>query len=71
VERVNEAFAVELAVRDGDDVFDTIGGLIAHDMGHVPVRGEVHHLGGLTFEVMHTRGGAVKWFKVSPQEVGA
>jgi magnesium and cobalt transporter len=52
-------------------VFDTIGGLIAHDMGHVPVRGEVHHLGGLTFEVMHTRGGAVKWFKVSPQEVGA
>ena len=71
VERVNEAFAVTLAVRDGDEVFDTIGGLIAHDMGHVPVRGEVHLLGGLRFEVMHTRGGAVKWFKVSPQDASA
>jgi magnesium and cobalt transporter len=71
VERVNEAFAVTLSVRDGDEVFDTIGGLIAHDMGHVPVRGEVHMLAGLRFEVMHTRGGAVKWFKVSPQDATA
>ena len=68
---VNEAFAVTLSVREGDEVFDTIGGLIAHDMGHVPVRGEVHLLGGLRFEVMHTRGGAVKWFKVSPQDASA
>lgn len=66
VERVNEAFAVTLSVREGDEEFDTIGGLIAHEMGHVPVRGEVHELGGLRFEVMHTRGGAVKWFRVSP-----
>ena len=71
VDRVNEAFAVTLAVRDGDEEFDTIGGLIAHDMGHVPVRGEVHVLGGLRFEVMHTRGGAVKWFKVSPLDAAA
>ncbi len=66
VARVNEAFAVTLSVREGDEEFDTIGGLIAHEMGHVPVRGEVHELGGLRFEVMHTRGGAVKWFRVSP-----
>jgi magnesium and cobalt transporter len=66
VERVNEAFGVTLSVREGDEEFDTIGGLIAHEMGHVPVRGEVHELGGLRFEVMHTRGGAVKWFRVSP-----
>jgi magnesium and cobalt transporter len=71
VERVNEAFAVKLAAQDSEEVFDTIGGLIAHDMGHVPVRGEVHLLGGLRFEVMHTRGGAVKWFKVSPQDTPA
>jgi magnesium and cobalt transporter len=71
VDRVNEAFAVTLSVRDGDEEFDTIGGLIAHDMGHVPVRGEVHVLGGLRFEVMHTRGGAVKWFKVSPLDAAA
>ena len=66
IERVEDAFSVKLAGRDPEDEFDTIGGLIAHDMGHVPKRGERHVLGGLNFVVMHTRGGAVKWFKVSP-----
>lgn len=66
VERVNEAFGVRLASADADAAFDTIGGLIAHDMGHVPKRGEHHVLGGLAFVVLHTKGGAVKWFKVSP-----
>ena len=64
IERVNEAFGVSVAGSDPDDEFDTIGGLIAHEMGHVPRRGERHELAGLSFSVMHTRGGAVKWFKV-------
>jgi magnesium and cobalt transporter len=67
IERVNEAFGVTLAGVDPDDEFDTIGGLIAHEMGHVPKRGEYHVLSGLNFVVLHTKGGAVKWFKVSPQ----
>jgi magnesium and cobalt transporter len=67
IERVNEAFSVSLAARDADQNFDTIGGLIAHEMGHVPRRGERHALGGLDFVVLHTKGGAVRWFKVSPQ----
>jgi magnesium and cobalt transporter len=46
--------------------FDTIGGLIAHEMGHVPKRGESFAFGGLNFVVLHTKGGAVKWFKVWP-----
>ena len=50
---------------EGPD-FDTIGGLIAHEMGHVPRRGEKHVLAGLQFVVLHTRAGAVRWFKVSP-----
>ena len=66
IERVNEAFDVKLLSTDPDDEFDTIGGLIAHEMGHVPKRGERHKLGGLDFLVLHTKGGAVKWFKVSP-----
>ncbi len=66
IERVDDAFGVKLAGRDPDDEFDTIGGLIAHEMGHVPKRGEQHVLAGLNFVVMHTKGGAVKWFKVSP-----
>ncbi len=71
IERVNEAFDVKLAATDPAGSFDTIGGLIAHEMGHVPKRGEHHTLAGLNFMVMHTKGGAVRWFKVSPQAVAA
>jgi magnesium and cobalt transporter len=66
IERVNEAFGVTLASSDPDDDFETIGGLIAHEMGHVPKRGEYFVLGGLRFMVLLTRAGAVKWFKVAP-----
>ena len=64
---VNEAFGSALP----HDDFDTIGGLIAHEMGRVPRRGEAVPLGGLLFSVMLTRGGAVRWFKVTrvPEEV--
>ncbi len=68
LERVNQAFDVELGVDPDSDLdveFDTIGGLIAHEMGHVPSRGERFSLGGLDFVVLHTKGGAVRWFKVS------
>jgi magnesium and cobalt transporter len=66
IERVDDAFGVKLTGTDPEDEFDTIGGLIAHEMGHVPKRGERHILAGLDFVVLHTKGGAVKWFKVSP-----
>ncbi len=66
IERVNDAFSVTLTGEDPQDQFDTIGGLIAHEMGHVPKRGERYVLGGLNFVVLHTKGGAVKWFKVAP-----
>jgi magnesium and cobalt transporter len=64
--RVNEAFGVELKSSDEEQSFDTVGGLIAHEMGHVPKRGESHTIAGLDFAVLHTKGGAVRWFKVSP-----
>jgi magnesium and cobalt transporter len=69
IERVNAAFDVTLVSADPDSHFETIGGLIAHDMGHVPKRGERHCLSGLDFVVLHTKGGAVKWFKVSPSKL--
>ncbi|GAA4418840.1 HlyC/CorC family transporter [Acidovorax lacteus] len=68
LERVREAFNVELHGSDREEHFDTIGGLIAHEMGHVPRRGESHTLEGLQFVVLHTKGGAVRWFKVSRPE---
>jgi magnesium and cobalt transporter len=66
IEAVNEVFGVQLP--DGE--FDTIGGLVAHELGRVPRRGESVTVGGLLFSVMLTRGGAVRWFKVTraPEE---
>jgi magnesium and cobalt transporter len=66
IERVEHTFGVKIESTDPDDEFETIGGLIAHEMGHVPKRGEHFAFAGLDFAVLHTRGGAVKWFKVSP-----
>ena len=70
LERVAEAFGTHLeinAAEENDETnFDTIGGFIAHAMGHVPRRGEHFEINKLRFEVLHTRGGAVKWFKVYP-----
>ena len=45
--------------------------VIAHEMGHVPRRGEHFDMAGLHFVVLHTRAGAVRWFKVSVPERAA
>lgn len=69
LERVGEAFGVDLQQArqsEDDHDFDTLGGLIAHEMGHVPQKGQSYELAGLRFVVLHTRAGAVRWFKVSP-----
>ena len=58
---VNEAFDTLLP----NDEFDSIGGLVAHEFGRVPRRGEAVTVGELVFSVMLTRGGAVRWFKVT------
>ena len=61
IDAVNQAFGVDLSTDD----FETIGGLVAHELGHVPRRGETTRVGALQFHVMLTRGGAVRWFKVT------
>jgi len=61
IEAVNDAFGTVLPTDD----FETIGGLVSHEAGHVPRRGESVTIGGLVFSVMLTRGGAVRWFKVT------
>jgi magnesium and cobalt transporter len=66
IERVGEAFGITFDAEQLSEDFDTSGGLIAHEMGHVPKRGERHVVGGFDFLVLHTKGGAVRWFKVSP-----
>ena len=58
---VNQAFDTELPT----DEFETIGGLVADALGRVPRRGESVAVGPLVCTVMLTRGGAVRWFKVT------
>jgi len=73
VAAVNSHFEVLLPT----DEFDTIGGLVAQELGRVPRRGEAVRLAGLLFTVMLARGGAIRWFKVTraseeaPGPVGA
>jgi magnesium and cobalt transporter len=61
---VNEAFGCDFSEAE----FDTIGGLLAQEFGRVPRRGESVDLGGLRFAVMLTRGGAVRWYRVTRLE---
>ena len=64
---VNESFGTALAT----DTFESIGGLVAQEHGRVPRRGEAVTIGSLVFTVMLTRGGAVRWFKVTRAPEGA
>ena len=64
---VNDAFGTKLSEAD----FETIGGLVAHSHGRVPRRGEAVQVGGMSFTVMITRGGAVRWFRVARVPVQA
>ncbi len=61
IANVNGVFATDFP----DDAFDTIGGLVAHELGRVPRRGEEVDVGPLRFQVMLTRGGAVRWYRVT------
>jgi magnesium and cobalt transporter len=64
ITQFNEYFQVRLENRNGDNYFETVGGRIAHELGHVPRRGEKIDLVGLRITAMFMRGGVVKWFKI-------
>ena len=64
VSKINESFNVQLNNDEEQEQFESIGGLIAHLMGHVPGKGEHYDIQGLRFEVMHSKSGVVKWYRV-------
>lgn len=68
LERLEEAFNVSFAHEEGADEFDTIGGWVSHAMGHSPKRGEMFEAAGLQLVVLHSKGGAVRWFQVTRAE---
>lgn len=47
-----ETFNRHFGTQFPDDEYDTIGGLITHELGHLPRRGEVVHLAGMEFKVV-------------------
>src|SRR5260221_12399234 len=51
VEKVQELFGVEWDV-SGEESATTIGGLLNHIAGHVPIAGEFLEYGGLRFEIL-------------------
>ena len=48
IEDFNEYFGAEFS----DEEFDTIGGLVVHEIGHLPKRGERIAIGNLLFKVL-------------------
>jgi magnesium and cobalt transporter len=48
IEDFNERFEVALS----DEEYDTVGGLVMHELGRLPRRGEVMEFGGFRFKVL-------------------
>mgnify|MGYP001291593458 FL=1 len=69
-EDVNEYFATEFS----DEEFDTIGGLVLHQLGHLPERGECIVFAGMRFEVLNAESRRIRLLKVAkaqPDEADA
>lgn len=65
VDRVEQYFSVTLTDAKEDAPFDTISGLVMHELGHVPKRGEGLEKNGLRLTALLTSSGVVKWFRVT------
>jgi len=60
IDEFNEYFNAKL----NEDEFDTVGGLIVHKLGHLPVRGEKVDFGHFRFVVLHADNRRVHLLKV-------
>ena len=64
IDDFNEYFNTELS----DEEFDTIGGLIAKGLGHLPKRGEILQLSNFKFKVLHSDNRRIHLLEVTPSE---
>ena len=62
--KLSEQFDCEFSEAEQEQ-FETIGGLVAHRMGHVPRKGEEHMVAGLRLVVLISNSGVVKWFRAT------
>ena len=62
IDDFNEQFDTEFS----DEEFDTIGGIILQQFGHLPRRNEVAHVNGLEFKVINADNRQVHLLRISP-----
>ena len=65
-----EDFNAHFGTRFDDREFDTIGGLVVRQFGHVPKREETIAIGGLTFRVLNADSRRVRLLHVTPAQPG-
>jgi magnesium and cobalt transporter len=63
-------FNAHFGTRFDDREFDTIGGLVVRQFGHVPKREETIAIGGLTFRVLNADSRRVRLLHVTPAQPG-
>ncbi|MDF1820418.1 MAG: transporter associated domain-containing protein [Alcanivoracaceae bacterium] len=66
-----EDFNVFFDRQFSDDEFDTIGGLVTQQFGHLPERGETAELNGLQFTVLSADGRTIRLLRVTPGDQAA
>lgn len=64
VEEFNDHFETEFS----DEEFDTIGGLVTHHFGHLPVRDELIKIEGLKFKVLSADHRSIRLLEVAPKK---
>ena len=62
IDEFNEHFNT----RFSDDEFDTIGGIIMQEFGHMPKRNESVEISGFRFDVLNSDGRRIRLLRVSP-----
>jgi magnesium and cobalt transporter len=62
-----EDFNAAFGTRFSDEEFDTIGGLVLHELGRMPRRGEAIQIGGLELKVMRADRRRIETLRVTTQ----
>lgn len=64
VDEFNEHFNADFS----DEEFDTIGGLVMHQFGHLPQRDEAVQIGAFNFHVLNADNRSIRLLKVKPEK---
>ncbi|MEZ5690347.1 MAG: hemolysin family protein [Rickettsiales bacterium] len=71
IEKLEKELGIDLTVKEHEDEFDTLGGLIFFNLGRVPVKGEtINHESGIDFDIMDADPRRIKKvrIKISPSK---